>query len=129
MKTFDDEHIHIFHIRVKFHDEITFMLLCEKKKTNPVIKMIFKNIFSYRPEPKKNHHEIYLVCRKLIYVHHYFFLIFKNILLFFTFNIWVGACEIGLQNKFCAYQLSSSLDSSTPLADSVQSFSSKRKEL
>ena len=52
MKTFDDEHIHIFHIRVKFHDEITFMLLCEKK-TNPVIKMRFKNIFSYRTEPKK----------------------------------------------------------------------------
>ena len=38
---FGDEHIHVFYIRAKFRDEMTFLLICVKK-TNPVTKMRFK---------------------------------------------------------------------------------------
>ena len=40
-KFFVNKHIHVLNIRAKFHDEVTFFVLCAKKNKTSVFKNVF----------------------------------------------------------------------------------------
>ena len=83
-------------------------LLLFVKKTNLVSKMRFKSylfraviLVFYRVEKMLFRHQIWQVCRKLVYLHHQFFSKFLEMFYYlFRRKIWAGAYELGIQSGF-----------------------------